>query len=188
LTLTVIYDANVFYSAPLRDFLIELAKTGLFRARWTDAIHDEWIRAVLKNRPDLQWERFERTRNLMDQAAPSCLVKDYEAIIERLSLPDANDRHVLAAAISAQAHVIVTKNLRDFPSKVLRLYGMEAAHPDAFVLSLMRGDLDTVIGAARKLRSRLSRPPKSLNDFLATLERQELKSTAAELRLYASLL
>ena len=50
---TVIYDANVLYPAPLRDFLMRLALTDLFRARWTEEIHDEWIRNLLEARPDL---------------------------------------------------------------------------------------------------------------------------------------
>src|SRR5690348_13371154 len=41
---TVVLDACVLYPAPLRDFLLELAGSGIFRARWTEAIHDEWIR------------------------------------------------------------------------------------------------------------------------------------------------
>jgi hypothetical protein len=41
---TVIYDANVLYPAPLRSLLVYLATTGLFRARWTEEIHHEWIR------------------------------------------------------------------------------------------------------------------------------------------------
>ncbi len=62
---TAIYDACVLYPAPLRDLLMHLALTDLFRAKWTDAIHDEWIRSVLENRPDLTREQLERTRALM---------------------------------------------------------------------------------------------------------------------------
>lgn len=51
---TVIYDACVLYPAPLRDFLMRLALTDLYRARWTDMIHDEWTRNVLKQRPELK--------------------------------------------------------------------------------------------------------------------------------------
>lgn len=49
----LIYDACVLYPAPLRDMLMRLALTDLYRARWTDMIHDEWTRNVLKQRPDL---------------------------------------------------------------------------------------------------------------------------------------
>ncbi len=50
---TVVYDANVLYSAPLRDFLVRLARTRLFHGRWTDAILDETFRSIIANRPDL---------------------------------------------------------------------------------------------------------------------------------------
>ena len=65
---TVIYDACVLYPAPLRDFLMRLALTDLYRAKWTDMIHDEWTRNVLKQRPDLKAGDLERTRSLMNAA------------------------------------------------------------------------------------------------------------------------
>ena len=61
-----LYDACVLYPAPLRDFLMHLALTGLFQAKWTNEIHEEWIRNVLSNRPDLQREILERTRDLIN--------------------------------------------------------------------------------------------------------------------------
>ncbi len=51
---TVVYDACVLYPAPLRDLLMRLALTDLYRARWTDMIHAEWTRDILKQRPDLR--------------------------------------------------------------------------------------------------------------------------------------
>lgn len=101
--------------APLRNLLLRLALADLFRVRWTDRIHEEWIRSVLAQRPDLLPEQLGRTRDLMDRAVPDCLVTGYEGLIDTLDLPDLDDRHVLAAAIRSQASVIVTYNLRDFP-------------------------------------------------------------------------
>ena len=111
----VVFDACVLYPAPMRDILIRLATAGLFAAKWTDRIHDEWTRNLLAQRPDLA-DALERTRSLMDQAVPDCLVEGYESLIEGLSLPDPDDRHVLAAAIRAGAQTIVTINLKDFPA------------------------------------------------------------------------
>jgi hypothetical protein len=71
---TVLYDACVLYPAPLRDLLMHLAITDLYRAKWTDAIHDEWIRNVLANRPDLKPEQLQRTRELMNAHVRDCLV------------------------------------------------------------------------------------------------------------------
>jgi hypothetical protein len=61
---TALYDACVLYPAPLRDLLMRLAVTDLFHARWTDAIHEEWMRNLLADRPDLSRARIERTRAL----------------------------------------------------------------------------------------------------------------------------
>jgi PIN domain len=110
-----VYDACALYPAPLRDLLLHLACVGLVRPRWTDAIHDEWIRNLLANRPDLARSQLDRTRALMERAVPDALVRGYEPRIPSLTLPDADDRHVLVAAIEAGAGVIVTFNLADFP-------------------------------------------------------------------------
>ena len=63
---TVVYDACVLYPAPLRDLLMRLALTDLYRARWTDMIHDEWTRNLKRQRPELKDEDLERTRSLMN--------------------------------------------------------------------------------------------------------------------------
>ncbi len=59
--LIALLDANVLYPAPLRDFLVRLSITGVFAARWTAEIHNEWMRNVLANRPDLTPEQLQRT-------------------------------------------------------------------------------------------------------------------------------
>ena len=132
----VLYDACVLYPAPLRDLLMHLALADLFQARWTDAIHDEWTRNVLANRPDLTPESLGRCRELMDAHVPDCLVAGYEPLIPTLSLPDPDDRHVLAAAIHGGAGTIVTFNLGDFPASALGPFSIEAVHPDEFVVRL----------------------------------------------------
>lgn len=105
-TFTAFYDANVLYPAELRNLLMHLAMTGLFRAKWSDGVHEEWITALLRNRPDLSREKLERTRMLMDKHAADALVTAYEDLIEGLDLPDPDGRPVLAAAIRGQARVI----------------------------------------------------------------------------------
>lgn len=126
---TAILDACVLHPAPLRDLLMHLALTDLFRAKWTDAIHEEWIRSVLENRLDLTREQLERTRQLMNAHVRDCLVTNYEDLIPVLTLPDPDDRHVLAAAIRSSADVIVTFNLGDFPPETLKKWGIEGATP-----------------------------------------------------------
>jgi predicted nucleic acid-binding protein len=181
-TLIAFYDANVLYPAELRNFLMHLALTGLFRAKWSNAVHEEWITNLLKNRQDITRQKLERTRYLMDKAAIDALVEGYEHLIPTLSLPDENDRHVLAAAIEGEAQVIVTMNLKDFPDEVLQRYEIEAQHPDEFILHLIDLAPDAVMDAAETHRQSLKNPPKSVEEFLASLEAQGLPQSVAALR------
>lgn len=77
-TFTAFFDANVFFGARLRSLILELATTGLFRARWSEDIHAEWMAAVVKKRRDLSLTDLESARHAMDDAAPDCLVSGYE--------------------------------------------------------------------------------------------------------------
>jgi predicted nucleic acid-binding protein len=141
---TAFFDASVLYGSALRNLLMHLTLTGLFRARWSAGVHEEWMTALLRNRPDLSREKLERTRMLMDKHAEDALVTGYEDLIEGLHLPDPDDRHVLAAAIRGRADVIVTANVRDFPAVVLTPFEIEAQHPDEFIVHLF----DLAPGAA----------------------------------------
>lgn len=179
---TVIYDACVLYPAPLRSFLMYLALTGLFRARWTNDIHEEWIRNAIRDYPRFTRAQAEAIRDLMNAHVLDGLVTGYDALIPRLALPDPDDRHVLAAAINAGAQVIVTANLRDFPEEALSPYGITAQHPDDFVVNLLRQSPEAVCLAARRQRTSLKNPPLSTGEYLAALERQGLANTVFLLR------
>jgi predicted nucleic acid-binding protein len=181
-SLTALLDANVLYPSELRSFLLHLALTGLFRARWSAEIHEEWMTALLEKRPDLSREKLERTRALMDRHAMDALVTGYEDLVPNLRLPDANDRHVLAAAIRARADVIVTLNLRDFPSDVLSPLGIEARHPDEFVMHLLDLSPELVMRAAQDHRQSLKNPVVSVEGYWTALERQGLTRTVGGLR------
>jgi len=186
--LVALYDACVLYPAPLRDFLMHLALTDLFAARWTERIHEEWICALLEKRSDLTREQLERTRELMNAHVRDCLVTEYETLIESLELPDANDRHVLAAAVHSGSAVIVTFNVKHFPSESLAQFGIEAQHPDLFIIHLLDLALARVLNAAKRQRASLKNPPKTAEEFLDTLAGQQLPETVARLRDYADLL
>ncbi|QDV39455.1 PIN domain-containing protein [Tautonia plasticadhaerens] len=184
--LIVLLDACVLYPAPLRDLLMRLATADLFQARWTDEIHEEWIRNVLANRPDLTPASLARCRRLMDEHVPYCLVTGYEPLIPGLGLPDPDDRHVLAAAIHAGAGQIVTYNLGDFPGSVLAAYGVEAIGPDEFVVGLLDESCEAVLEAVRRQRAGLRRPPRTAAEYLATLEQCRLAETVNRLRPHSS--
>jgi hypothetical protein len=177
-----LYDACVLYPAPLRDLLMHLAMTDLYRPKWTNEIHEEWIRNVLANRPDLTRIQLERTRELMNSNVRDCLVEGYEKLIPALSLPDPNDRHVLAAAIRSSSSVIVTYNLKDFPDKAIKEFGIAAQHPDDFLIHLLDLAPDLVCAAAQRQRLSLKRPPMSIKEYLNCLARQSLPKSVEKLK------
>jgi len=185
---TAFLDSNVLYPAALRNFLMWLTVCGLFRARWSYMVHEEWMAAVQRDFPDVTGKQLGRTRDLMNLHAGDCLVTGFEELIERFELPDANDRHVLAAAVRSGADVIVTQNLKDFPEEKLDPYGIEAQHPDRFITLLFDLNAGAVLAAAQEHRASLKRPSRSVDEYLNTLERQGLTQTVAALREYASVL
>jgi predicted nucleic acid-binding protein len=185
---TALYDACVLYPAPIRDVLMHLALTDLYAARWSNTIHEEWIQAVLEDRPDLTRAQLERTRDLMNTHARDALVTNFEDLVPALTLPDPDDRHVLAAAIRGRADVIVTYNLKDFPEHVLAQYGIEARHPDSFLLHLLDLAPGTVLSALHRLRETLRKPPVDIDNYLSRLEQHELTAFVARLREFKSLL
>jgi predicted nucleic acid-binding protein len=182
--LTVLYDACVLYPAPLRDLLMHLALTGLFRAKWSADIHEEWIENLLAARPDLSRVQLQRTRRLMDTHVLDSLVEGYAPLIESLSLPDPNDRHVLAAAITGEANIIVTFNLNDFPEASLQPHDIEAWHPDVFITYLIDLEPAIVCAAIKQHRCSLRNPPKSAEEYLVIIGRQGLTRTVARLRAF----
>jgi hypothetical protein len=179
---TALYDSCVLYPAPLRDLLMWLALSDLFRARWSNDIHEEWIRNLLEDRPDLTREQLERTRDKMNSHVRDCLVTGYEPLIDGLTLPDPNDRHVLAAAIRASADVIVTFNLKDFPTESLAQFGVEAQHPDTFIVHLIDLNPGRALNFVTRCWRNLKNPPKTVEEYLDTLLIQGLPETVAVLQ------
>ncbi|MGA7870410.1 MAG: PIN domain-containing protein [Candidatus Binatus sp.] len=135
-----VLDACILYPAQLRDFFLSLAAADLFRPKWSDKIHEEWINALLANRSDLKRRDLEMTRDQMNRYFLDSVVQGFETLIPTLTLPDPDDRHVLAAAIHSRAHAIVTANLRHFPAAALKPHGVVAVGPDQFANYLL--DLD----------------------------------------------
>ena len=182
MALVVVYDACVLFPAPVRDLLIRLGQTGVVRARWSNRILDEVFRNILRVRPELNESSLVRTRDLMNAAIADVVVEGFESIESSLSLPDENDRHVLAAAIRSGAQVIVTFNLRDFPSSALSAWGIEAVDPDAFVFDLIDLAPGAVTHAVREQARALKNPPRTAMELLDTLAVSGLHRSVARLR------
>ncbi len=174
-------DASVLYPAALRNLLMRLAGAYLFQAKWTARIQDEWTAALARDHPEFV-KQIARTRVLMESHIPDAEVTGYELLIDTLTLPDPDDRHVLAAAIHGGAAIIVTANLRHFPAETLAPHGLIAQHPDSFVFDLLTCDPGAVLAAMHQHRLSLVNPPKTAEDYLATLERHHMTATVAALR------
>ncbi|ALG66735.1 PIN domain-containing protein [Beggiatoa leptomitoformis] len=180
---SVICDACVLYPAPLRDLLMRLALADLFKAHWTDKIHEEWINALLRQNK-YKRDELEKVRDLMDKHIKDAKVDGYETLINGLSLPDENDRHVLAAAIKINADAIITFNTKDFPSDVLNQYAIEVIHPDDFIFYQLELNSALCFQAIKEQRQTLKNPPKTAEEFLRILQKQSLQQTVSKLAEY----
>jgi predicted nucleic acid-binding protein len=161
--------------------MMELAVTDLYRARWTEHIQAEWLRNVLEKAPQFETQ-LKRTQQMMNANVRESLVIGYEDLIEGLHLPDPDDRHVLAAAIRCQAQVIVTFNLKDFPLDYLARFGVEAQHPDVFLLHVLDLNERVFLRCVEDIIERLRKPPMTRDQYLDSLVRQSLPNTVTKLR------
>ena len=166
---TAVLDACVLYPAPVRDLLLSLAHQGLYRARWTDRINEEWRRNLLLNRPELDHASLRHTIEQIAIAMSAALIVGYERYEGSFKLPDPDDHHVVAAAIAGHADAIVTSNLKDFPAAVLQPLGLEVQHPDEFALNQLHLNLTSALKAVKAQRLRLKRPPVAVTELLASL-------------------
>lgn len=177
-----VYDACVLYPFHLRNVLIQCAFDGLVEARWTDDIHDEWIRNLAANTPGLPIERLIATRDRMKAVLPESDVTNYRPLIASLKLPDTEDRHVLAAAIAGKASVIVTWNLKDFPAPALRPYSVTSQSPDNFLTDLHAASPDALIASVKRARRNLRKTMPSVEAFVDAIQQSGLKKFSDVLR------
>ena len=176
-----VLDASVLFSIRATNLTLEMAKAGLFQPRWTQDIHEEWTRALRRKNPGVEPAPIAKRRREMDEGFPDALIGGYADLIPSLSLPDPDDRHVLAAAITARADVIVTNNLVHFPADALAAYRLEAQSPDEFLHHQFTLAPVVAVAAAHAVRARLHRHPQSADDFLLALSKAGLRRMALAL-------
>lgn len=186
---TAVLDACVLYPVSVADALISLAVAGLYAAKWTTEIEDEWMRSLERHRPELRG-RLDTRRGDMRLAVPDWQIAPaaWQKLAPGLSLPDPQDVHVLAAAVAGHTDCIVTTNLKHFPDSALRVYGIEAIHPDDFIVAQLDLDEVAALAAFRDMRARKKNPALDAEDFARALERNGLAATASRLRLAAELI
>lgn len=174
----VILDANVLYPFRMRDTLFHFAEAGLFRARWSAEILQEWRTALLKSKPLLA-ESLASQIQAIERVFPEACVEGYQDLIQALHLPDPNDRHVLAAAIVADAEHIITENIKDFPESAIAKYGIEAVTADDFLASTFELYPAEAIAALRMMRRNYENPPLNPGEFIFDLQTKGMPKLAS---------
>ncbi len=164
----VVLDACVLYPTVLRELLLGAAEAGLFTPLCSARILEEWARAVECNLPDQA--AVARTEiALLKSRWPEIEVPAKPDLQARLVLPDPDDTHVLTAAITGRATVLVTANAADFPHRVLAKYGILRRDPDGFLCDFLqdhRAVLTQVCQNVRQRASEISARPQDLRLLL----------------------
>ena len=174
-------DANVLFPFRKRDILLRFHHAGLFRARWTERILDEWTLNLLEQKPHLE-PSVRSQRHAMREHFSEAVVTCFEPLIATLELPDADDRHVLAAAIRCGAQHIVTDNLADFPAEVLGRFDIEAVDADGFLSRTFDLYPSEALGVLRILREAYSNPSFTPSAFIRDLAAKGLPGLAAQVQ------
>ncbi|MCQ0971817.1 PIN domain-containing protein [Paracoccus sp. TK19116] len=139
-------DANVLYPTVLREILIGVAAAGLYTPSWSQRILDEWRHVAARLGPEGETVAGAEIALMVD-AFPEAKVSDAGVRTAGFDLPDPADAHVIEAALNADADLIVTANLQDFPRRVIAPLGLRAIHPDPFLTDLWAAHPDAVTAA-----------------------------------------
>jgi len=180
---TGLLDACVLFPVAVVDSLLSAAQIGLFAPKWTTEIEDEWMRHLQAKR-GIPFEALIRRRDLIRDACPDWEVPEaaWGRLTSGLRLPDPDDVHVLAAAVAGHADCIITTNLKDFPKEALQPFGVEAIHPDEFLIAQLDLHPLGMLAAFKRQRERLRRPEMGPEAFAEALAKNGLAATAQRLR------
>ena len=137
----------------LREILLGVAARGLYQPIWSERILGEWVRATAKL-GDVAAMEAEAQATLARLAFPAALQRAQPNIEARLHLPDPNDIHVLAVAISAHADALITFNAQDFPGHVLAVEGVTRRDPDGFLWELQSRHPEAMARIVEVVRAR----------------------------------
>ncbi|MDR0436581.1 MAG: PIN domain-containing protein [Propionibacteriaceae bacterium] len=166
-----VLDANVLVPLALADTLLRTAEVGLYRPFWSLRILNEVKQAIVKVKPDVAPTRIDARLADMRRVFPDSCVFGWEVLVDQVTSPDENDRHVVAAARLARADVIVTRNLTDFPVDSLARWDLEVVDPDCFLLDMLDMFKPVVLRVIREQASDKTRPPLAVEDVLIALGR-----------------
>lgn len=162
-----VLDACALVPIRLATTLLWLAEAGIFELLWSDQILDE----VQRNLPKLgisEEKAAHRVSTMRDAFGEAALVDDFDHLIPDMTC-DPKDRHVLAAAVRAEADTLVTFNLKDFPPDSTSGWQVDAIHPDTFLTGLLAEDPIGVVEALIRGCTDLRNPAQTATEFLASL-------------------
>ena len=184
---TALVDACSLASALKRNLLLTLAEAEVFRLRWSEPILAETERAIeriLSGRGMADAAaRAKRACVSMETAFQEALVADFDALIPACQgLPDQGDVHVLAAAVQAQAAIIVTENLAHFPGQILTPRNLEAKSADAFIADTLSLHIGRGVAAVRTMPERFRNPTLNAEELLLKMEAEGMTETVNALR------
>lgn len=146
----VLIDACVLYPTVMREMVLGAAKAGLFTPLWSPRILEEWARAAAKLGPEQ--EAFARGEiALLNAHWPKATIQPGAGVEARLWLPDQNDIHVLAAAVTGGADVLLTLNNADFPRHTLAEEGLRRESPDLFLRAFLDSHPDQIRDVAERV-------------------------------------
>ncbi len=149
----VLMDACIIFPTVMREMLMETAALGGFTPLWSDKILEEWRHAA--GRADFEVGGIAGVEIALLKASwPTAMVQTDPDVIETLSLPDRNDRHVLAAAIAGEADVLLTRNLKDFPTKTLARHDIIRREPDGLLMEFAQNGPVDMLEVGRKVQAR----------------------------------
>ncbi len=137
----ILIDTCVLYPTVMRAMVLGAAQAGAFQPLWSSRILEEWARAAVKLGP-LGETQARAEIALLRAAWPLAEVPPAPGLERRLYLPDENDIHVLAAAISGNADRLMTLNAKDFPRATLAEEGISRSDPDGFLHGLWGAEPD----------------------------------------------
>lgn len=186
---TALIDACTLADTLRRNLLLSLAAAEFFRLRWSTQILDETQVAIQKilvsKDPATAEAKGLKARQNMEFAFEDAMVSEFDAYLPSCrGLPDDGDAHVVAAALKTQAHMIVTENLRDFPSAILAPLNLEAKSADAFIADTLSLDVGKAVDAIQQMRERFKKPELTADQLLLEMEARGLLETVDALKPY----
>ncbi|MBB1571154.1 MAG: PIN domain-containing protein [Propionibacteriaceae bacterium] len=181
--MTVVFlDACVLVPITLTNVLLTAAEDSLLQPHWSPEVLEEAIIAINEIRPHLNETQIHRRFSAMDAAFPGASVAGDPSRLDHREFPDPDDRHVVAAAMAAGVEIIVTANIRDFPTTLMNTLGLIVMSPDELLLKLLAENKTAVLEVMLKVASTLRSPQQSIEELLVALKRAGAPSFAEKAR------